>query len=102
MFSPLRPGTGWKVLLDVVAVDVVNFDACRSRDELAPPEAARTAAGTPRTPASTTAGTIIFRMEPPVTQLDRTAGLAGWVKAGCREDRIPNGCRWAAVSVTAV
>jgi hypothetical protein len=73
----------WNVLLDVVAVDVVNFDACRSSDELVPPEAAMTATGMASTPAAATIGMIIFRMTTP---------LAPWpgqpascrVTAGCR------------------
>jgi hypothetical protein len=52
----------WNVLLEVVAVDVVSFDACRSSDELFPPEAARTAAGMPSTPATAATRTIIFRI----------------------------------------
>src|SRR5690242_13649947 len=74
MFSPLRPGMVWNVLLDVVAADVVNFDACRSSDELAPPEAAMTAAGMASSPAAATIGTIIFRMTTSRYPLARTAG----------------------------
>src|SRR5215472_9628546 len=70
MVSPLRPGMVWNVLLDVVAVDVVNFDACRSSDELVPPEAAMTATGMASTPAATI-GTMIFRMATPLTPWPR-------------------------------
>src|SRR5690348_10323978 len=74
MLSPLRPGMVWNVLLDVVAADVVNFDACRSSDELAPPEAAMTATGIASTPAAATIGTIIFRMTTSRDPPARTAG----------------------------
>src|SRR5215831_10880066 len=80
MVSPLRPGMVWNVLLDVVAVEVVNFDACRSSDELVPPDAAMTATGMASTPAAATIGTIIFRMTTP---------LAPWPRqpASCRVTR---------------
>src|SRR5215831_15482484 len=86
MVSPLRPGMVWNVLLDVVAVDVVNFDACRSSDELVPPEAAMTATGMASTPAAATIGMIIFRMTTP---------LAPWPgqPASCRVSGAGRGSR---------
>src|SRR5690242_17440028 len=101
MFSPLRPGMVWNVLLDVVAADVVNFDACRSSDELAPPEAAMTATGMASTPAAATIGTIIFRM---TTSRDPRPGQPANfpVTASCREDSTENACRRDAVRVKTV
>ena len=65
--EPLKPGTIVNVLLEVVAVVVVNLDACRSRDELDPPEAARTATGTPSTAATARKMMNILRMTTPLS-----------------------------------
>jgi hypothetical protein len=62
MVSPLRPATGWNVVLEVVLVVVVHLDACRSSDELNPPDAASTAVGMPTTRASARIAIKIFRM----------------------------------------
>ncbi len=68
MLSPLRLGMRVNFVLEVVAEVVVHFDACRSSDELNPPEdldppeAARTAVGTHATKAATIMAMSIFRM----------------------------------------
>src|SRR5690348_15409814 len=97
MVSPLRPGTGRNVLLEVVAVVVVNFDACRSMDELDPPEAARTAAGIPSAAAAARMMMNILRMRPPLgaplaARLRPPADLPG-LQATCdpREDHVEHG-----------
>src|SRR5258708_34892518 len=69
MLSPLRPGMGRKAVLEVVTVLVVHRDACRSSDELNPPEelgtpdAAITAPGAPTAKASARLATSTFRIE---------------------------------------
>src|ERR1039457_1462999 len=62
MLSPLSRLMGRNVLLEVVTAVLVHLDACRSSDELDPPEAASTTLGTPTTTASTRIAISIFRM----------------------------------------
>src|ERR1041384_7553871 len=75
MLRPLRAGMGLNVVLEVVAAVVVHFDACRSSDELKPPEdlgapeAARTAVGTPATKASSRLTITILRKRDPLSSL---------------------------------
>src|SRR4029077_4480615 len=99
MLMLLRPGMGRNVVLEVVAADVVNFDACRSTDELAPPEAARTAAGTARRPAPATIGISIFRMATSCDTAGPDGPARGRVKCGHPQDRTPGACRQPDVGV---
>src|SRR5215469_4497979 len=97
MVSPLSPGTGRNVLLEVVAVVVVNFDACRSMDELDPPEAASTAAGIPSAAATARTMMNILRMRPPPwcpagRAAPAPADLPGLqIMCDPREDRVEHG-----------